>query len=219
MESPQGGFVNLLQTGSPIQQTTLFQQQYQPFPAFQQQQLQQYQAFQQFQQLQQQQFQPQPQPPHSPDFKKKRSDPAPPKKGSNGQKTKKKRSLRHEFRLPKTRLKAIVKRGFGQFERTTVTRKAFPYVKHWLKLKDALKWKEQTEGSSQSSGSKRSRNPDRTSQQSDVQTHIDINDEPLDLEDEQPLRWPVGRNKAKKAASTTSGSSVMDQFGETFDRY
>nr|KAJ0198014.1 hypothetical protein LSAT_V11C700349400 [Lactuca sativa] len=66
MESPQGGFINLLQSGSPIQQTPLFQQQYQPFPAFQQQQMQQqYQQFQQLQQLQQQSSQQQQQPPIS----------------------------------------------------------------------------------------------------------------------------------------------------------
>nr|KAJ0201132.1 hypothetical protein LSAT_V11C600329400 [Lactuca sativa] len=85
-----------------------------------------------------------------------------------------------------------------QFEKTTATRKTFPYVKPWLNLKDAPKWKEQVEGCSQSSSSNLSRNPDETSQQSDDRTHFDINDKPLDLEDEQPLRRPVGRNKAKK---------------------
>nr|KAJ0204962.1 hypothetical protein LSAT_V11C500271300 [Lactuca sativa] len=113
----------------------------------------------------------------------------------------------------------VFKAALDQFERTTLTCNAFSYVKPWLKLKDALKWKEETEGSSQSSGSKRSRNPDGTSQQSDGRTRFDINDKPLDLEDEQPLHRPVGRNKAKKAASTASGSSFMDQFGEKFDRY
>nr|KAJ0196121.1 hypothetical protein LSAT_V11C700375360 [Lactuca sativa] len=75
MESPQGGFLNLLQTGSPIQQTPLFQQQYQHFLSFQQQMSQQNQQFQQFQQLQQLQQQSsqqqQPlisQPPLLPDF-------------------------------------------------------------------------------------------------------------------------------------------------------
>ncbi|XP_052621398.1 uncharacterized protein LOC128127091 [Lactuca sativa] len=114
MKSPQGGFLNLLQTGSRIQQTPLFQQQYQIFPSFQQQQIsQQYQQFQQFQQLQllqqqapQQQQPPISQPPLSPDFvaetqpspppqpKKKKGknwpDPLPPKKGFHGQKKKKK---------------------------------------------------------------------------------------------------------------------------------
>nr|KAJ0185556.1 hypothetical protein LSAT_V11C900479450 [Lactuca sativa] len=75
MESPQGGFLNLLQTGSPIQQTSFFQQQYQYFPSFQQQQISQ--QFQQFQQLQQQWSQqqqppisqpPSSEPPLSPDF-------------------------------------------------------------------------------------------------------------------------------------------------------
>nr|KAJ0189023.1 hypothetical protein LSAT_V11C800426160 [Lactuca sativa] len=113
----------------------------------------------------------------------------------------------------------VFKATMDQFEKTTPTRKAFPYMKPWLKLKDALKWKEQTEGSSQSSGSKRSRNPDGTSQQSDSRTHIDINDDPIDLENDQPLRRPVGRNKAKKAVSTSSNSSVMDMFGDNFDRY
>nr|KAJ0224532.1 hypothetical protein LSAT_V11C100048140 [Lactuca sativa] len=60
-------------------------------------------------------------------------------------------------------------------------------------------------------------NPNATSQQSDGRTHFDINDELLDLEEEQPLRRPIGRNKAKKSASTASGYSVMDQFGEKFD--
>ncbi|XP_023746509.1 glutathione S-transferase T3-like [Lactuca sativa] len=95
----------------------------------------------------------------------------------------------------------VFKAGLDQFEKITPTRKAFPYVKHWLKLKDALKWKEQTEGSSQSSGSKRSRNSDGMFQQSDGRTHFDIKDDPLDIEDEQPLRRPVGRSKAKKKKS------------------
>nr|KAJ0205308.1 hypothetical protein LSAT_V11C500235650 [Lactuca sativa] len=76
------------------------------------------------------------------------------------------------------------KAALDQFEKITPTRKAFPY-------------KEQMKGSSQSSGSKRSRNPNATSQQSDGRLHFDINNDPLDLEDEQPLRRPVGRNKAK----------------------
>ena len=89
--------------------------------------------------------------------------------------------------------------------------------KHWLKLKDAPNWKKLTKGTSQtSSGSKRSRNPDGTSQQSDELTHIDINDDLLDLEDEQPHRRSIGRNKSRKA---TLGSSVIDHFGEKFDRY
>ncbi|XP_052621582.1 glutathione S-transferase T3-like [Lactuca sativa] len=111
------------------------------------------------------------------------------------------------------------KAAMDQFEKTTPTRKAFPYMKPWLKLKDTPKWKEQTEGTSQSSGSKRLRNPDGTSQQSDDRTHIDINDDPKDLENDQPLRRPVGRNKAKKAVSTSSNSSVMDMFDDKFDRY
>nr|KAJ0190600.1 hypothetical protein LSAT_V11C800450580 [Lactuca sativa] len=73
MESSQGGFVNLLQTGSPIQQTLLFQQQYQHFPSFQQQKMQQ--QFQQCQQLQQA-SQPK-QPPHSPNFVSE-TQPSPP---------------------------------------------------------------------------------------------------------------------------------------------
>nr|KAJ0211070.1 hypothetical protein LSAT_V11C400189690 [Lactuca sativa] len=113
----------------------------------------------------------------------------------------------------------VFKAAMDQYEKTTPTRKAFPYMKPWLKLKDAPKWKEQTEGSSQSSGSKRSRNSDGTSQQSDGRTHIDINDDPIDLENDQPLRRPIGRNKAKKATSTSSNSSVMDMFGDKFDRY
>nr|KAJ0227805.1 hypothetical protein LSAT_V11C100048640 [Lactuca sativa] len=93
----------------------------------------------------------------------------------------------------------VFKAALYEFEKTTPTCKAFPYVKPWLKLKDPQKWKKQTEGTSQtSSGSKRSRNPYATSQQSDGQTHIDINDDPIDLENEQSLRRLVGRNKAKK---------------------
>ncbi|KAL7589343.1 hypothetical protein Lser_V15G38011 [Lactuca serriola] len=114
----------------------------------------------------------------------------------------------------------VFKAAMEQFEKTTTTRKVFPYMKPWLKLKDAPKWKEQTEGTSQSSGSKHSRNPTATSQQSNGRTHIDINDDPLDLENDQPLRRPVGRSKAKKkAASTSSNSSVMDMFGDKFDQY
>nr|KAJ0202840.1 hypothetical protein LSAT_V11C500277340 [Lactuca sativa] len=41
-------------------------------------------------------------------------------------------------------------------------------------------------------------NPNATSQQSDERTHIDINNDLIDLEDAQPLRRRVGRNKAKK---------------------
>nr|KAJ0217467.1 hypothetical protein LSAT_V11C300109410 [Lactuca sativa] len=85
----------------------------------------------------------------------------------------------------------VFKAAMDQFEKTTPTRKAFPYMKPWLKLKDAPKWKEQTEGTSRSS----------------------------DLENDQPLRRPVGRNKAKKAASTSSNSSVTDMFDDKFDRY
>nr|KAJ0191858.1 hypothetical protein LSAT_V11C800443190 [Lactuca sativa] len=105
----------------------------------------------------------------------------------------------------------VFKAAMDQYEKTTPTRKAFPYMKLWLKLKDSPKWKEQTEGSSQSSGSKRSRNPDGTSQQSDGRTHIDINDNPIDLETDQPLPRPVGRNKAKKAASTSSNSTSRNE--------
>nr|KAJ0203215.1 hypothetical protein LSAT_V11C500279320 [Lactuca sativa] len=76
------------------------------------------------------------------------------------------------------------------------------------------------EGISQtSSGSKRSRNSDATSQQSDGRTHIDINDDLLDLEDEQPLCRPVGRNKEKKDGSSASSSNVNDHLGEKLDRY
>nr|KAJ0212721.1 hypothetical protein LSAT_V11C400219540 [Lactuca sativa] len=291
MESPQGGFINLLQSGSPIQQTPLFQQQYQPFPAFQQQQMQQqYQQFQQFQQLQQLQQQssqqqqpsisqrPSSQPPLSPDFVPE-TQPSPPpqpkkKKGKKNGPThyqprkeaeklaetwvaasedpivgdsqtygsfwEKVRAIFYEL-MENIRLKCtdfggiynnllnirksgsndfdVFKAAIDQYEKTTPTRKAFPYMKPWLKLKDSPKWKEQTEGSSQSSGSKRSRNPDGTSQQSDGRTHIDINDDPIDFETDQPLSRPVGRNKAKKAASTSSNSSVMDMFGDKFDRY
>nr|KAJ0203931.1 hypothetical protein LSAT_V11C500270230 [Lactuca sativa] len=109
----------------------------------------------------------------------------------------------------------IFKAALEQFEKTMSTHKTFPYVKAWLKLKDAPKWIQQTEGTSQtSSGSKRSRNPDATSQQSDGRTHIDINDDPLDLENEQPRRRPVGRKKAKKSGSTSTRSSVINHFGE-----
>nr|KAJ0218760.1 hypothetical protein LSAT_V11C300102980 [Lactuca sativa] len=92
----------------------------------------------------------------------------------------------------------VFKVTLDQFENITPTHKAFLYVKVWLKLKDVPKWKEQMERSSQSSGAKHSRNPDATSQQSNGRTHFDINDDPLDLEDEQPLRRPVGKNKARK---------------------
>nr|KAJ0216177.1 hypothetical protein LSAT_V11C300125190 [Lactuca sativa] len=88
----------------------------------------------------------------------------------------------------------VFKVAMEQFEKTTPARKTFWYMKRWLKLKDALKWKEQTEGTLQSSGSKH-------------------------LENEQPIRRPVERNKAKKAASTSSSSSVMNLFGDKFDRY
>nr|KAJ0199238.1 hypothetical protein LSAT_V11C600337510 [Lactuca sativa] len=277
MESPQDGFINLLQSGSPIQQTPLFQQQYQHFPAFQQQQMQQqYQQFQQFQQLQQlqqqssQQQPPSSQPPLSPDFVPE-TQPSPPPQPKKKKGKKPTRPTTNQERVPWTkeeeeklaeawvaasedpivgdsqtygsfwekvraifyelmesearnadqitskwrdiRLKCtdfggiynnllnirksgsndfdVFKAAMDQYEKTTPTRKAFPYMKSWLKLKDSPKWKEQTEGSSQSS----------------------------DLETDQPLPRPVGRNKAKKAASTSSNSSVMDMFGDKFDRY
>nr|KAJ0190909.1 hypothetical protein LSAT_V11C800395440 [Lactuca sativa] len=112
------------------------------------------------------------------------------------------------------------KATLDQFKKTTQTRKAFSYVKVWPKLKDSPKWIQQMEGTSQtSSGLKRSRNPDATSQQLDGRTHIDINDDLLDLENDQPLRRPVGKNKTKKSGSTSTGSSVIDHFREQFDRY
>nr|KAJ0188921.1 hypothetical protein LSAT_V11C900468180 [Lactuca sativa] len=266
MESPQGGFINLLQSGSPIQQTPLFQQHSQPPLS--------------------PDFVPETQPSPPPQPKKKKGkklarptttqervpwtkeeeeklaeawvaaseDPIVGDGQPYGSFWEKVRAIFYELMESETRnadqitskwrdirLKCtefggiynnllnirksgsndfdVFKAAMDQFEKTTPTRKAFPYMKPWLKLKDAPKWKEQTEGSSQSSGSKRSRNPDGTSQQSDGRTHIDINDDPIDLENDQPLRRPVGRNKAKKAASTSSNSSVMDMFGDKFDRY
>nr|KAJ0187585.1 hypothetical protein LSAT_V11C900501910 [Lactuca sativa] len=99
MESPQSGFVNLLQIGSPIQQTTLCQQQYQTFMAFQQQ-LQQYQAFQQFQQ---QQFQPQPsQLPHSSDFVSETQHSPPPQPKKKKRKKKLVRPTTTQERVPWT---------------------------------------------------------------------------------------------------------------------
>nr|KAJ0195393.1 hypothetical protein LSAT_V11C700360080 [Lactuca sativa] len=80
----------------------------------------------------------------------------------------------------------IFKATLDQFEKITPTRKAFPYLKSWLKLKDAPKWKEQTEGSSQSS---------------DWRTHFDINDDPLNIEDEQPLCRPCYRSTWKENSS------------------
>ncbi|KAL4568419.1 hypothetical protein LXL04_024031 [Taraxacum kok-saghyz] len=68
-----------------------------------------------------------------------------------------------------------------------------------------------------SSGSKRSRNEETNSQQSDGRTFIDINDEPNDLD--QTFRRPLGRDRAKKKAEKSSESSVVDVFGENFDRY
>nr|KAJ0220037.1 hypothetical protein LSAT_V11C200096150 [Lactuca sativa] len=57
---------------------------------------------------------------------------------------------------------------------------------------------QQTEGTSQTSfDSKHSRNLDATFQQSDGRTHIDINDDSFDLENEPLLRRPVGRIKQK----------------------
>nr|KAJ0219705.1 hypothetical protein LSAT_V11C200086000 [Lactuca sativa] len=106
----------------------------------------------------------------------------------------------------------VFKAAMDQYEKTTPTRKAFPYMKPWLKLKDSPKWKEQTEGSSQSSDSKRSRNPDGTFQQSDGRTHIDINDDPIDLETDQPLPRPVGRNKAKKNGLQETKAEVMTRM-------
>nr|KAJ0189883.1 hypothetical protein LSAT_V11C800415330 [Lactuca sativa] len=82
-----------------------------------------------------------------------------------------------------------------------------------LKSKDAPKWKELSERVSQtSSDSKRLRNPNGTSQQSKTRTHIAINDNLTDLEDEQPLRQPIGRNKAKKAVSSAWRSINMMGF-------
>nr|KAJ0215022.1 hypothetical protein LSAT_V11C300108310 [Lactuca sativa] len=224
MESPQGGFINLLQSGSPIQQTPLFQQQYQHFPAFQQQQMQQqYQQFQQFQQLQQ--FQQQSKKPARPTTTQEKvpwtkeeeeklaeawvaasEDPIVGDSQPYGSFWEKVRAIFYELMESETRnadqitskwrdirLKCtefggiynnllnirksgsndfdVFKAAMDQFEKTTPTRKTFPYMKP---------------------------NPDETSQQSDGRTHIDINDDPIDLKNDQPLHRPVGRNKAKK---------------------
>nr|KAJ0191172.1 hypothetical protein LSAT_V11C800442440 [Lactuca sativa] len=107
----------------------------------------------------------------------------------------------------------VFKAGMEQFDKTTPTRKAFLYMKPWLKLKDAPKWKEQTEGTLLSSGSKHSRNPDGTSQQSYGRTHIDI------LKTTNLFVGPLEEIKQKNAASTSSNSSVMNMFGDKFDRY
>ncbi|KAI3709706.1 hypothetical protein L2E82_39472 [Cichorium intybus] len=106
-----------------------------------------------------------------------------------------------------------------QYEKTTPTRKAIPYIQAWTELKKQPKWLLVED--SQSSGTKRSRSVHQgTSQQSDRRTYIDINDEPVDLEEDEPqlIRRPMWRDKAKKAASG-SESSVMDLFGDKFDRY
>ena len=85
-------------------------------------------------------------------------------------------------------------------------------------MKECPKWKDHLE-SENLSGSKRSRNEGGSSQQSDGRTFIDINDEPGD--NDQPTPRPMGRDRAKKKAakSTESQSSVIDVFGDKFDRY
>ncbi|KAI3789767.1 hypothetical protein L2E82_02571 [Cichorium intybus] len=106
-----------------------------------------------------------------------------------------------------------------QYEKTTPTRKAFPYVQAWTELKKQPKWLLVED--SKSSGIKRSRSVHQgTSQQSDGRSYINVNDEPVDLEEDepQPICRPMGRDKAKKAASG-SESSVMDLYGDKFDRY
>lgn len=47
-----------------------------------------------------------------------------------------------------------------------------------------------------SSGSKHLRNTDASSQQWVGRSHIEINDKSVDVEDEQPLRQPIGKNRA-----------------------
>nr|KAJ0221046.1 hypothetical protein LSAT_V11C200055260 [Lactuca sativa] len=180
-----------------------------------QQQYQQFQQSQQLQQLQQQSSQqqqqqppisqrPSSQPPLSPDFvPETQPSPPPQPKKKKGKKTGPTHYHPRKGPMDKRRRRKVSRGMGGGFQRSNC----------------APKWKEQTEGTSQSSGLKRSRNLDATSQQSDGRTHIDINDDPIDFENEQPLRRPVGRNKAKKAASTSSNSSVMDMFGDKFDRY
>jgi hypothetical protein len=91
-----------------------------------------------------------------------------------------------------------------QYEKAHPNRHTFPYVQPWLRLRDCSKWKNKKESdTSASTGSKRTRNEGQSSQ-SDGRTFIDINDEPIDHPDEQPLSRPVGRTKAKKAASSSN---------------
>nr|KAJ0195571.1 hypothetical protein LSAT_V11C700344000 [Lactuca sativa] len=160
MESPQGGFINLLQTGSPIQQTPL-------------------------------------------------------NATFTTTSTKKEKRKKKPVR-PNTAQERIL---WKKEEEEKLVEACVAASENPIVGDNAPKWKEQTEGTSQSSGSKRSRNPNATSQQSDGRTHIGINDDPLDFENDQPLRRSVGRNKAKKSASTSSNSSVMDMFDDKFDRY
>lgn len=60
-----------------------------------------------------------------------------------------------------------------------------------------------------------------SSKQSDGRIHIDIIDEPVAVEDEQPLHRPIRRNRAKKSASYSGSknlsSSVIDHFREKSD--
>nr|KAJ0188366.1 hypothetical protein LSAT_V11C900497270 [Lactuca sativa] len=112
------------------------------------------------------------------------------------------RLKRTEFGRIYNNLKNLQKSKSNDFDKTTLTHEVFPYVKSWLKVKDAPKWKELTEGISQiSSNSNRSINYDVTSQQSDGRTHTDINDDLIDLEEDQHFRRSVGRNKEKKNRS------------------
>nr|KAJ0225851.1 hypothetical protein LSAT_V11C100003350 [Lactuca sativa] len=193
------------------------------FSSFQQQQIQQYQVFQQFQQ---QQFQPQPsQPPHSSYFvsetqpspppqceKKKGKKLVRPKKGSHGQKRKMKSDSQtfgcfwekvcavfYELTGSESRNPDQISSKWGDIRLKCTEFGGIYNILLNIRKTDALKWKEQTEASSQSSISKCSINPDATSQQSNGQTDFNIDDDPLNLEDEQPLRRQVERNKAKKS--------------------
>ena len=57
-----------------------------------------------------------------------------------------------------------------------------------------------------------------------MQTHIDVNVEPVDIEDDhEPVRRPVGRANVKKPTSTSriinSDNSLFNIFEDKFDNY
>lgn len=83
----------------------------------------------------------------------------------------------------------------------------FSYVQVWRILKDRVKWKRQKLSKVQGGSSKKSKTSESTSHNTSESTHwpIDLN---VDVEENEVEERPVGREKAKKKAATSTSSAV-----------